>query len=483
MPSWKSSKSTSKKATDPLIRFHQISSQLRKNWQPHEDQTTVWNAIFDGYRSIFIQCGRKWGKTEIALDILWLTAKWFPGVPCYYIAPFQKQAKEIVWADPRLQNFGPRDWLLPGSSGINNTELRLNFTNGSFIKVDGSDNYEAYRGPRFKVCVYDEYKEHRPEFRRAMRPNAAVLDGIEVFMGSPPNRECDYTVLAKEHKESPKKFWHRAPTLKNPHIPKDWLEEERQSLIAKGEEDEWQREYMAEFVPGGITKIFPMVDQQMVHDHQDLMSLLRKDLRKLHYYVVADPAAASVFAVLFAALNPYTKTWYLLDEIYETDQAEMSVGRIGMRINSMKMELNDRADWTQVYDEAETWFKNEMFDRFSEFWQPTQKAQNKKEAGLSLLKDVMLHKKVVISSRCKKLFWEMDNYFKDKNGRIPKTDDHLIDCFRYTVDASYYTLKPKQEYVEHKDEDYRGSRISDDFPDLDDWGDAQDSAFQELEFE
>lgn len=459
-----------------LIQFTQILTRLREQWKPHSGQKKIWDAIFDGYRSIFIQCGRKFGKTEIAIDILWMFARWFPSMPCYYIAPLQTQAREIVWADPRMQNHGPQDWLLKGSKGINESQMRINFITGSFIKVDGSDNYNKYRGPRFKVCVYDEYKEHRPEFRRAMRPNASVLDGIEIFMGSPPDRECDYTVLAEEHRTDPKKFFISLPTETNPFIPKEWLDVEKERLYRLGEGDEWEREYMARFVPGGVSKIFPMLERsRVVVPHDQMIKDLSRDMRKLQYFVTADPAASSVFAVLFGAFNPYSKKWYLFDEIYETDQAKMSVNMIGMRINSMRQEIYDRAEWIQTYDEAESWFKNEMFDRFNEFWQPTQKAVHKKEHGLSLIKDIMLQKNIVMSDRCVKLFWELDNYFKDKNNRIPKANDHLIDCLRYKLAASYYDVVPQKEYKEIRDENFRGARVSDDFDGVNDFGDPIDS--------
>jgi hypothetical protein len=188
----------------------------------------------------------------------------------------QTQAREIVWADPRVETFGPREWLLPGSRGVNNTELRLNFINGSFIKVDGSDNYNKYRGVRYKAAVYDEYKDHRPEFRKAMRPNASVLNGWDVFMGSPPEMECDYLTLADEHQSGvdPTKFFYHAPTWQNPHISRAWLRDERSGLYRRNEGDEWEREYAARYVPGGASKIFPMLNRTFVKPHAQIMERL-----------------------------------------------------------------------------------------------------------------------------------------------------------------------------------------------------------------
>ena len=450
--------------------YRDMIEDLDKVWTPHSGQIPVGKAIFEQlFHSVFVRCGRKWGKTEIAIYILWRIAKTYPGVPCYYIAPLQTQAREIVWSDPRVKNFGPAEWLLPGSQGINETEMRLRMTNGSFIKIDGSDNYNKYRGPRYKVCIYEEFKDHRPEFRKAMNPNASVLEGINVYVGSPPESECDYNTIDEEHQNDADKFHYHAPTWQNPHISRKWLQDEKTGLYKRGEGDVWEREYAALFVSGGSSKIFPMLNKSIVKPHDEVMKLVHRDRKKLHWFVWSDPAGASCFAVLFVAINPYSKQVYVLDEIYEKDQGEMTVARIGRRIIQTRNELYEReTNWTMGYDEAETWFLNEWIDNFpdEEGLQSSHKAANDKLVGLSLIKDILLKNLMVISSRCNKFYWELDHYIKDKKGKVPKKDDHLIDDFRYILASEGYSLKDEFEYIEQQDEDWRGSRIEDDFPSL-----------------
>ena len=151
----------------------------------------------------------------------------------------------------------------------------------------------------------------------------------------------------------------------------------------------------------------------------------------------------------------------------------MTVDQIGRRGIEMRDALCLRGEWRQVYDEAETWFRNEMLDRFEESFEPTFKHAIDKEHGLSLFKDALLEGNVRISDACVKTFWELDNYFKDKNGKIPKMHDHTIDCIRYFLAASNYELNKKREYDEATDENFRGRRISDDFPMLDDYGELR----------
>ena len=459
--------------------YSTVIQALHRDWKPHTGQVRVGRALFnDNCKEVFVQAGRNWGKTELVGYCLWRWALMNEKSENYYFAPYMKQAREILWASQRLQSFGPREWI----TNINNTEMRITFMNGSFIKLDGSDNVESYRGIKpHGLTVFDEFKDFRPEFYDAFEPNRVAHQSPIVIIGTPPDRECQFLVIAKDFKDSKTKRFFKEPSSVNPHLDKAWLESQQQQLIARGEEDVWQREYEAEFVPGGVSKIFPMFTRTCVLEHSALLKRIHRDRKKLEYIVVADPAASTVFGVLFGALNPYTKEWFILGELYESEQSEMTVGRIGMKVNSRKIELNERAEWRQVYDEASSWFKAEMYDRFGEFWEPTHKAVHKKDYGLSLIKDIMLNNKILISDRCTNLFWELDNYYKDKNGKIPKENDHLIDCLRYMVHSANYDLMAVKEYKEAEDEDFRGARISDDFEGMDDWGDSTGNELLETE--
>ena len=460
--------------------YAEMAKGLHTTHHLHAGQAKIGQALFDDEcKNVFGQLGRNWGKTEFVIYAHWRYAIMNPGSENYYFAPFMKQAREIVWATHRYQGYGPREWI----RGINNSEMRIVFSNGSFIKCDGSDNVEAYRGVKPRgLVVYDEFKDFRPEFYDAFDPNRAAHDAPLLITGTPPDRECQYLAVAKEFRLNKAKRWIKGPTHENPHIPRKWLDDKCQELTDRGEFDVWQREYEGHYVPGGISKIFPMLDRTVVYKHEKLIDILKRDRRKLDWYLITDPAAATIFGALFCAINPYTKDVYILDEIYEDDQARMSVDVIGRRMLVMKQDLfHDRwKEWRYIYDEAETWFKNEMHDRFGIFFEPTAKSKNKKEDGLSLIKDVMLQKHLHISERCTHLFKEIDNYYKDKNGKIPKIADHLIDCLRYLLAAAYYSLNNVVEYKEEVDDSFRSAKISDDFPGLDDWGEPKQNEWEEL---
>lgn len=434
---------------------------LHAKFTPHPGQVEIGRALLSGqFKEIFVAAGRNFGKTELVTYLLWRWALTHPGTNNYYFAPYNKQARAIVWENRKMQGFMPGEYLTkkPGIS------MKLPLTNLSFIKVDGSDNTEAYRGVKPKgLTIFDEFKDFREEFYTAYDPNRAAFDSPIVIIGTPPDRECQYTQLMEEFQNDPTKAFFRFPTSANPHIKPEWLAHKKAEMYAKGEGDVWQREYEAIYTKGGAAKIFPMLDKEKhVRPHDWMVNQLKRDRKKLSWFAVADPAAASVFGVLFIAINPFNRMVYIMDEIYETDQGEMSVGKIGPRIHDKREELyDDQFAWRNGYDEAESWWRAEMLDRFNEAWEPTQKSLNDKESGLSLIKDLLLSNLVLISDRCVKLFWEMDNYFKDRNGNIPKKNDHLLDTFRYGLAMDNYTVHGEIEEIILPEDEPRPEKLPD----------------------
>jgi hypothetical protein len=443
--------------------YASILKGLQERWRPHPGQINVGRALIqDGVRDIFVQAGRNWGKTNLVSYLLWRWALMNPGSENYYFAPYMKQAREIIWAPRVIQNFGPREWV---QGDPNNTEMRITFKNGSFIKADGSDNVESYRGVKPKgLIIFDEFKDFREEFYEAFDPNRAAHNAPLIIIGTPPGRESQFTKVREAYKADPNKRYFHGPTSQNPHISKDWLANKKAELEARGEEDVWQREYEALDVAHSQTKLFPMLKREHIVAHETVLQRIKRDRKRLEWVLWCDPAAASTFAVLFAAHNPYTKELFLLDEIYETEQQLLTVNQIGQRIKAKKEEIEDRYEWRQGYDEAATWFANEMLDNFSEHYEPSNKSANQKDVGLTLIKDMLLKNKLIISDRCVKTYWEMDNYYKDGTGKIPKVFDHLIDNLRYILAALYYSLSEQDAPQEPK----LGppTKIEDDFPKL-----------------
>jgi hypothetical protein len=426
---------------------------------PAEGQKTIGKAILSGkYRLVFVQLGRQTGKTELVNGVTWYKGLLSPRSGMYYFCPKQKQAKEVVWSKNRIQTMNAATALdlekLDDFMGYakkyvkgkpNNQEMRLTWVNDSFIKIDGSDNYDEYRGITPDLVIFDEYREFRPGAYDAFKASTTTKKATIVIISTPPPGKGFYTDLMEYAKNPENKdaIFFQAPTWMNPYQDLDELASIREQYRQKGEMDVWLREYCAEFVVGGSRSIFPMLrgDEQVSHV-QAMADAARAD----DFYCIVDPGSAakgSAFAVLFATVNPYTKRIVLMDELYLTAEGEKTVGFAEEKIREKLAELAphlSKHDWQFYYDEAATWFKNEMVERGYAF-NPTNKKAKSKDDGLSTIKDALIAKKVTWSARMKNLMWEMTNYVKDDKGCIPKKDDHLIDAFRYLIQVSHYHIR------------------------------------------
>lgn len=428
----------------------EILKDLHLSWEPHEGQVAVGKALFyNGKKYIFCNCGRKCGKSEILIYSIMRWALTHPNAACYYIAPFQKQAKELIWANQRLQNFLHESIRSKYIESINNTEMRITFKNGSFIKLDGADNYEAYRGINPHFIAYDEFKDHHPQFHVGMEPNLAPNDAPCFIIGTPPETDDNhFWKIADSLLDDPDGAYFNLPSHSNPHISRDWLEKTRIRLEKRGELDVWQREYLAMRVYGGRKSIFPMYGDKHVIDYQRALNIIRRNRRKWKLYCTADPASASTFGVLFTAINIYDRRVIHLDEIYETETRETSSRKIWPKILEKLKEIQpDLSEWEFGRDEAATWFGNEILDitEGDVYFIPTQKSKMSKDDGLSLIKDQMLYGYWRRTERCVKLDWEIKNYIKNDKDKIEKKNDHLIDCTRYTNFFDGYTHIESEE--------------------------------------
>jgi len=431
----------------------------------HDGQIEVLAPLYDKKCSIdtlFLPCARKFGKSELAAYVLWRHALFNPGSACYYIGPEAAHARKIMWDLQRFQKFmGPetRKYI----SSTKNQEMKLGLVNGSFIQIMGSDNWAAGNGLTPSIVVYDEMKVFHPQWHVEFSPNRAAKAAPLIVIGTLPkvgDKNMDqYNSLLEYAQKDPRSRVFFKTTWDNPinHLPsnKSFIEAEIARLRLRGDEDIVQREYYSKIVLGGKSAIFPMLSEKHVKPHHEVYEEVKRDLKKLEWYVVADPGNTTCFAVLFAALNPWTKKLYLLNEMYVTDQMKTTTRSVCNRICKESLLLypegNVKDDWFKVADEAAAWFITEAMAEHEIYFSPTDKRHGDKEEGLGVIKDQLLHNTIVISDKCKHLYKEMQHYAKDQKGNIPKKNDHLIDCFRYLNQACNYDSHTTVQYVKNID--------------------------------
>ena len=456
-----------------------IERQMHQIWMPHEGQYDIVKAfLIDWAEGVFLQCGRKLGKTELAIYLLYMFALLFENAECYFIADEKDHARKILWNNGRLPRFFTSFRQQKGESyesfnerrrigemldnkwiaGTNNVDMTVRLTNGSIIMVEGAKNFAKADGLSPAFAVYDEFKHHDERFDVAMRPNLRTFNGRILIMGTPPdNEENYYCKIADEFRHKKGHMWVQKPSGMNPHVydgPKDeGLAEEEKEYRRRDEWHIFAREYLAEIVPDQNSMIFPMLDRKKhVGDYFEMVAEVNRNYRDWDMFVSFDPAASSCFGVLLAAINRNDRRVYLLDEIYETSTMDTRAKEIFKRAREKWRAIVPLdSDWHKIYDYAEKWFQVEIAGEFDEAIFPCEKDLKNKEAKLSVIKDTMIYDRFLVSEKCPKTFWELQLYKKDEKGMIPKKNDHNIDNLRYILNAAYYTSVPHTPLITKDD--------------------------------
>ena len=442
---------------------------LHAQWKLYPMQVAVAKAVLvDGKRFVVTRWGRKASKSTTGLYTIVRAACTRPKHIYFWFAPKAKQAKEIVWRSGRLQNFVDKKYI----KKIRDDEMRITFYNDSFIKLDGSDEYEQYRGTECDGAFYDEIKDMDARFDPAFRPNLGPRHGWLLAAGSPPRNiltesEKQFKQWEDEARSRSDGYFTTVPSWAR--TDPDWLAElkiikaEFERRYAAGDLDalnEWNSEYGAEWILGGPGSIFPMFSESRhCRPRQELLDEIRKNIDQWDFYCVADPGTKHAFAVTFWAVNPYRALAYCLAEIHETDQSENVISKIYPRIMKVVEDLKVAGPhvWNYIYDEAAAyWRSNVQNDYPDSFFRPTRKAlyraaANDVKAGLQLFKDGLTNDCIVIASECEKFIWEIKSYKRDQNGNIPKENDDCLDTGRYALCESNFRVG--KESIESNEED------------------------------
>lgn len=403
-----------------------------------------------------MQCGRRVGKTETLLYILYRYAASVPNRACYWFAPKAKQGAEIMWASNRLQSFILKKYI----KKILKTERRIILFNDSFIKLDGSDEFEQYRGVQANLGVYDESKDFHPQFHSAFEPCLADTQGPLILAGTPPRNDVTpseqlFLRLAEEARTRKDGFYREAKS--NERIDPQWLEElaRIEALFkARAIKDpnawlEYLCEYEGKFVRGGPGMLIPHFDEERhVRPQSEILQhyRIRQRQHDCDYYVVADPSTAKPYAVSFWIHDVDEGRAACVDLIYARDQREKVTGEILRRVNEKAFAIYPNlAAWNYIYDEAELWFKNEIMHGHTDYgWRPTRKQLYRQRSTdqkpyLSVFDAGFRLNAITIAAECIDLIDEIKSYKKDENGNIPKAKDHGLDTSRYFIAESGFT--------------------------------------------
>ena len=192
----------------------------------------------DGTRFKICICGRRFGKTMLAINEL---AKFSikPKQRCLALYSTYGQAKNTIWNELKDRLYTV-NWV----KKVNESELTITLKNDSKIFVKSADNREALRGSRYDFIVLDEAASlHKDVWSTICRPMLADSKGHALFIGTPQGKgNWLYDLFVKAGAEQD---WntHTYKTIEGGWITPEEIESARADL----DEREFRQEFEAEF--------------------------------------------------------------------------------------------------------------------------------------------------------------------------------------------------------------------------------------------
>lgn len=256
---------------------------------PHQKSIASSKARFK-----IIRGGRRGGKTALETENLAFKAVSGKDRRVYYIAPTQKQAREIIWENlkSRLTSIG--------KFNEQRLEITLPTVEGgrSLIQVAGWENRENFRGKPAHHITFDEtdtMKDFFIAWQEIFRPALIDTAGSVDFIGTPKKENPNLRRLEKESETDPQWESFHFTSWDNPTLPREELEK------AKAEMDgiTYKQEILAEYVEnaGALFKYTALLDM--------FSNTITKSPEKYLTVDIADDGSDKTIFTLWQGLEAY----------------------------------------------------------------------------------------------------------------------------------------------------------------------------------
>jgi phage terminase large subunit-like protein len=199
--------------------------------------------LASGARFRVLACGRRWGKSLLALMACLLEAR-RRGAVIWYVAPTFRMA-DLHWRTLRRN-------LPPGyPAALRQSERRLVCANGAEVAFRSADNPDHLRGVGLDFLVVDEAAfllDGAATWAEALRPTLSDRRGRALIISTPRGRDWFHALWLRGQQQADPEvasFWF--PTASNPAIAGAELEAARREVPQRV----FEQEYEARFLDDG----------------------------------------------------------------------------------------------------------------------------------------------------------------------------------------------------------------------------------------
>jgi hypothetical protein len=215
--------------------------------QLSEPQTAIFS---DTTRFRVVCAGRRFGKSFLsgaellnaAIGVNKKTGEQLNKQTVVYIAPTFSMAKQIMWV--WLKEYAPKSFI----KRTNESDLLMEFKNGSMIYLKSAENYDSLRGLSLSFVVLDEVADIAKEcWSLVIRPALSDQEGDALFIGTPKgtNHFYDWWLQGNIKGKGARASWKSwaYTTLQGGNVSAEEVEEAKNDLSPR----DFQQEYMASF--------------------------------------------------------------------------------------------------------------------------------------------------------------------------------------------------------------------------------------------
>src|SRR3990167_426835 len=370
----------------------------------------------DRHRFRVVNCGRRFGKTTLAIDQMKARAA-IPNSRIAYVAPTYQQSRDIAWKQLRND-------CRQAAESINESRLEIRLVNGSIIMLRGWEAIETLRGQRFDLIVIDEVAMMRDfwsKWQEIIRPTLTDTRGEGIFISTPKGFNHFYDLYNLEAKDTDFKSFHFT-TFDNPHIPKDEIVKAQKELTV----DRFAQEYEADF----------RKTEGLVYKEFD---------RTRHLYTVLPQQSyvETISGVDFGTHNPAAiltikkdddRRYFVDVEYYKSGMTDSQVA-----------DYVAAQSFNKVYPDPESASGVLELERRGVNLRDVIKNKDSVRNGINAVRELFKANRLFINASCRNLIWELETYaYPDKRAdhneeeNPIKENDHALDALRYalTMDVS-----------------------------------------------
>lgn len=361
-----------------------------------------------------LNCGRRWGKTTLAVEIMLMKAFAKP-VRIAYIAPTIQQARDIAFAMLKKE-LQP---ILLKVKEAPSLEFTVKTQDGgeSLILLRGWEAIENLRGQAFDFLILDEVASMRNfwiGWQEVLRPTLTDTKGGAMFVSTPKGFNHFYDLFNQELKDKDYKSFNFS-SYDNPFVPKEEIDNAKATLPI----ERFEQEYMASF--------------------QKTQGLVYKEFdRQKHLYeTLPENTYEKLGGVDFGFRNPAgVLNIYLAKDKFWVEEEWKKTERTDAVIADYVKGYN----FNEVYPDPENAGGIEELKQRGVNVREVTKGKGSITAGISKVKEAFITGRLMINKRCVNLIAELEMYSYDdekgdrnENENPIKANDHLLDALRYVI--------------------------------------------------